>query len=113
MKRQNGKPEEKSSLFGLLSVASVGVALTAHTLYFFRVLAEQIKTGWTAGATIGFGTVILWIAQAATIPFLLLDIVYFIVSMVKNGPSLMRYLAGGGALLSLLVWFGTMLLLFL
>jgi len=113
MKRQQGKSEDKSSLFGLLSVASVGVALTAHVLYFFRILAEQIKTGWTAGESIGFGTVILWIAQAATVPFLLLGIVYFIFNMVKNGPPLTRYLAGGGVLLSFLVWFGTMLLLFL
>ena len=109
--RKEGK-QNSGGVFDLLAVASGATALTAHLYLLVSVLVKQTQSGWTYGTTVGSGSVMLWIAQAATIPFILLCLVHCIVRTCKSGKSVYAILSGGAALLSLLIWGASLLLLY-
>ena len=115
MKRSQKANEEKTEIriSDILAVTAVGVALSAHLFLFFSALAKQFDSGWTAGTALESGSVMLWVAQAATIPFLLWGIIYFVISLFRNRHFGMRCAAGGGVILSFLLWLGALLVLYL
>ncbi len=106
------RPKAKIGLFDILAVTAGGIALTAHLFIFVTVVLRQFNSGWTAGTVLETGSTIIWVAQAATIPFLIFCFVYFLINLFgKRNPS-MRTAAGCAVGFSFALWFGAMLILY-
>ncbi|MBO4366608.1 MAG: hypothetical protein J5843_03010 [Clostridia bacterium] len=112
MADRKNEGKKAGGMIDLLAAASGATALTAHLYLLVSVLVKQAQTGWTYGTTVGSESVLLWVAQAATIPFILFCLVHCIVRTCKSGKSIYAILSGGAALLSLLCWGASLLLLY-
>lgn len=117
MKKRNGNPEKASpgERLDLLALSAGIASASIHLFLLLSVLSRQLKSGWTFGNTVGSGTVSVWIAQAATIPFLLFCIVYCVLRLTGKRKVRKAFLIPVGCMVigSLLLWGGALLILFL
>ena len=115
MDRQTNAKRKDSGTLDVFAVVVGATAVSIHVFLLLSALSRQIESGWTFGQTVGSDTVMLWIAQAATLPFLLFCIIYSIVRFVgkKKGKTVFPLVVIGTVLLSFLCWGGSLLILFL
>lgn len=106
-------PDRPVSAFDILALVSTGGGHAVHLLLYLPVLAEKIRTGGGYASRLEESAVILWMAEAATIPFLLFGLVYIIIALAKNRNRVCIAVTAGLLATALAYWLLTNLLLFL
>ncbi len=75
---------EKTNIFGGLIIAPMLLVNIANAFWTLWLTIEQIATGWGFATNLELGVLYPWMFEAISLPFILLCLVFLIISFFKK-----------------------------
>ena len=77
-------PNEKANIFGGIIITPMLLVNIANAFWTLWLTIEQIATGWGFSTNLELGVLYPWMFQAISLPFIILSLIFLILSFFKK-----------------------------